>query len=259
MQKIMHLERPAKVFILVIVLITFLLLGAIAYLEITNNNVIEAMSRYFTGDTESEIVLEEAISFEKEEKKDDNLDAGVTEVRQKGEEGKKKLVFRVTKDSDGNEINRTLIMEEIVAEPVKEIVAVGTKVPVQPTPAPSNTPSNNGGSRPSQPQSNNGSSGNTNQGGVKVIYCAGVITSDGHYFRESFFKTVQQSCKGLGAMEISSGEYYSHPLSSNQTLIGIKPGVVLEVREETNCGALGEVEAPQRPCIPEVYHIRYWD
>ena len=128
MQGLTRLQKPAKIFVLVMIIITFIFIGAISYLEITNNNIIEAMSRYFTGDTESEIVIDEVISFNKKEIKDDNLNEGMTEVRQKGVDGKKKLVFRVTKDRNGEEINRTLVREEIIIEPVDEISAVGAKV-----------------------------------------------------------------------------------------------------------------------------------
>lgn len=150
------------------VFVTFIFLAIIVYLEVTNNSMFESMSHYFVGDTESEITIEEVISYEKQEIKDENLDEGVTETRQEGKDGKKKIIFRVTMDKDGNEIDRTYIGEEIITEAVDKIIAIGTKVP---TPSANNNSggqggwSDNSGSQPSNSGSGSNNSSQPSNGG----------------------------------------------------------------------------------------------
>lgn len=76
------------------------------------------------GDT---VTLEEDIDFETETIKDYNIPTGSEEVRQLGELGKVKKVYKV-KTIDGEEVKRELIDEEVIREPVNRIVAVGTSV-----------------------------------------------------------------------------------------------------------------------------------
>ncbi|MBR2725939.1 G5 domain-containing protein [Candidatus Saccharibacteria bacterium] len=64
------------------------------------------------------------IPFTERKTKDYNLAPGVEEVRQLGEVGTKKLTYNV-KYVDGVEVERTLMGEEVVREPVERIVAVG--------------------------------------------------------------------------------------------------------------------------------------
>lgn len=64
------------------------------------------------------------IPFGEQRTKDYNLAPGTEEVRQLGEVGTKKLTYNVLY-VDGVEVERTLIGEEIVREPVTRIVAVG--------------------------------------------------------------------------------------------------------------------------------------
>ena len=64
------------------------------------------------------------IPFGEQKTKDYNLAPGTEEVRQLGEVGTKKLTYNVLY-VDGVEVERTLIGEEIVREPVTRIVAVG--------------------------------------------------------------------------------------------------------------------------------------
>ena len=71
-----------------------------------------------------EITEEEEIPFKEETVKDYNLAPGATEVRQLGEVGTKKLVYKV-QYVNNKEASRELISEEIVREPVTRIVAVG--------------------------------------------------------------------------------------------------------------------------------------
>lgn len=166
MQELAQLGKPLKVFIVVIIAATFGSLVSIAYLAVSNNNQINAFTNYFTGDTESEISVFEDIPFSSKEVEDGNLEKGISKVTQQGIDGKKKITFRITKDQDGNEINRTIVSEEIINKPVDEIVAIGTKKEE------SNIASNanNGGSashntKPSGSSNNSNSSASNNGNG----------------------------------------------------------------------------------------------
>ena len=70
------------------------------------------------------ITEEQEIPFSEQRTKDYNLTPGTEEVRQLGEVGTKKLTYNVLY-IDGEEVERELIDEEIVREPVARIVAVG--------------------------------------------------------------------------------------------------------------------------------------
>ncbi|MBR3156982.1 G5 domain-containing protein [Candidatus Saccharibacteria bacterium] len=89
----------------------FLEAGMVSIYEITRNG-----GRVLTVDEE--------IPFKEEKVKDYNLDPEVSEVRQLGEVGTKRLSYNVLY-KDGKEVSRELISEEIVRNPVNRVVAVG--------------------------------------------------------------------------------------------------------------------------------------
>lgn len=89
----------------------FLEAGAVSIYEIIRNG----------GRT---LTIEEEIPFAEREEKDYNLDPDVSEVRQLGEVGAKKVSYNVVY-KDNVEVSRELVGEEIVREPVDRIVAVG--------------------------------------------------------------------------------------------------------------------------------------
>lgn len=233
-----RLKKPTKIIILIVVIITFLLLVVIVYLEITNNSMLDSMSHYFIGDTETEITVDEVIPYEKQEIKDDNLEEGTTETRQEGKDGKKKIIFKVTMDQDGKEINRTYIGEEIITDAVNEIIAIGTKVPAS---SANNNSDQNGWSSNNSPQSSNGSgnsqpsnSGNnapqnaSDSNTAPVRYCkrAWPIGSREEPYIYYYMARIVQSCQeyfgprdadGRSYMEVSSGEYYSADFVSGPT------------------------------------------
>ncbi|MBR3319490.1 G5 domain-containing protein [Candidatus Saccharibacteria bacterium] len=76
------------------------------------------------GDT---VTIEEDINFETETIRDYNIPTGSEEVRQLGELGKVKKVYKI-KTIGGVEVKRELVKEEIVRNPVNRIVAVGTSI-----------------------------------------------------------------------------------------------------------------------------------
>lgn len=70
------------------------------------------------------VTEEQEIPFAEEKVKDYNLAPGVTEIRQLGEVGTKKLTYNVLY-IDNKEVSRELVSEETTREPVTRIVAVG--------------------------------------------------------------------------------------------------------------------------------------
>ncbi|MDI6900968.1 MAG: G5 domain-containing protein [Anaerosomatales bacterium] len=80
------------------------------------------------------IVQEEVeVPFEIVEKQDDSILAGQRKVANEGMAGRSIRVYEVLV-TGGVEGARTLIAEEVVAEPVAEVVLVGTKAPPEPKP-----------------------------------------------------------------------------------------------------------------------------
>ena len=76
------------------------------------------------GDT---VTVEEDIEFATETIRDYNIETGKEEVRQLGELGKVKKVYKV-KSIEGKEVTRELVSEEVLRPPVNRIVAVGTAI-----------------------------------------------------------------------------------------------------------------------------------
>ena len=70
------------------------------------------------------ITMDEEIPFAERTEKDYNLAPGVSEVRQLGEVGVKRLVYNV-QYVNNEEVSRELVTEEVVREPVERVVAVG--------------------------------------------------------------------------------------------------------------------------------------
>ncbi len=102
----------------------------------------------------SEVIEEvESIAFGVQEKKDSSMLKGKSQVKQEGVEGEKKITKEITYEN-GLEVARIELSQEIVKEPVDKIVAIGTKVPVQPVqtakkPSSSSIIASRGGSVPS--------------------------------------------------------------------------------------------------------------
>lgn len=72
-------------------------------------------------------VVEEATNFAVETKKDDSLLKGKEKVVQAGEKGTVSRTYDVLKEN-GVEVSRNVISENVIKEPTKKVVAVGTKV-----------------------------------------------------------------------------------------------------------------------------------
>lgn len=90
---------------------SFLEAGVASVYEITRND----------GRT---LTIDEEIPFTERTEKDYNLEPGISEVRQLGEVGVKRVSYNVLY-VDNVEVSRELVSEEIVREPVEHVVAVG--------------------------------------------------------------------------------------------------------------------------------------
>jgi len=88
---------------------------------------ISQQQKLITVVTKEKIKYSEEISFETEVREDNTLEKGKTKVIQQGEKGEKEILALVTKE-DGKEIEREIIEEKVIKEPVKRIEAKGTKV-----------------------------------------------------------------------------------------------------------------------------------
>ena len=165
MNRINQLNTPTKIIILIIFFILTSFAGIMTYLTIADEVAARKISSYFTGETENEITTEEKIPFESKTVDDDSLEEGQTEVRQKGEEGIKRIIVRITKDKDGNIINREVTKVEISKEPVDEITAIGVKKEADPQSAQANNSrqsgnSSSGGNKNSNRPSTGGATNN---------------------------------------------------------------------------------------------------
>ena len=76
--------------------------------------------------TVKEETTEEEIAYSTKEIKEVNMLNGTKKVAQTGKNGTKKITYLVTLDRNGKEISRQKIKEEVVLEPVEEIVKIGT-------------------------------------------------------------------------------------------------------------------------------------
>lgn len=96
------------------------------------------LNKTVTKDTNIEIVrvtmeteeVEEVVAFDTEKKQDNTLQKGKEKVITQGQDGKVVKKFKVTKEN-GKEVARKLVEEETTKESVNQVVAIGTKEPVQ--------------------------------------------------------------------------------------------------------------------------------
>ncbi len=78
--------------------------------------------------TEETLSYDKKIPYETEKKNDNTLLRGNTKTIQKGKDGKKEVELVIVRQN-GKEVSRKIIKETILEEPVKQIVALGTKKP----------------------------------------------------------------------------------------------------------------------------------
>ena len=101
--------------------------GTTAIIIANDPEVREGIGQSVRQETEQEIMETKEIPFDKKEEQDENKYEGETETRQEGITGEKVVKYKVIFDKDGNEIFREKISEEIVKEPIDEIIVIGAK------------------------------------------------------------------------------------------------------------------------------------
>lgn len=77
------------------------------------------------------LTIEESLPYNTETRYDYSLDKGERHLEQAGEDGRRLSVYEV-KFEDNVEVSRELISEEVVLEPVPEVVVVGAKATIPP-------------------------------------------------------------------------------------------------------------------------------
>jgi len=80
-----------------------------------------------TAEVTEEVVKNEGIPSQLETRTNDNLPKGETRVIQPGKEGAKRVTYQVIKEN-GKTVERKIIQEEIITQPIAKIVERGTKV-----------------------------------------------------------------------------------------------------------------------------------
>lgn len=90
----------------------------------------------FSTTTSSESVTE-VIEHDSRREEDSSLLKGRTQVAVQGKDGERVTTYLVTKNADGEVIERIQVAESVVSEPVDEVIKVGTRVPPPPPPSPS--------------------------------------------------------------------------------------------------------------------------
>jgi murein DD-endopeptidase MepM/ murein hydrolase activator NlpD len=88
---------------------------------------VTVLKPYVTVNVKEESLIKENVAFETEIKEDANLPQGEEEVSQKGQNGEK-LVNYVTYKQNGTEVKHETVNEEVIKQPVNEVIIKGTKV-----------------------------------------------------------------------------------------------------------------------------------
>lgn len=101
--------------------------------EIINEEIIlEPVDKITHYNPEAESITREetkteTIAYTTKYENDSSMTRGTRKIKQVGVNGEKTVDYLVILDKEGNEINRTIIKEEIKVNPVDEIVLIGTK------------------------------------------------------------------------------------------------------------------------------------
>ncbi len=145
--------------------------------------------------TTQETTEQQSIPFENKTRENDKLEKGKKQVVQDGAEGVLQITYKELY-KNGALISRESISEDVIQQPVDQIMEIGTYVKPEPKPEPKKNPSgsSSGNKKPSKPSnsgSSSGSSGDTDLNGRKAIkvqvtaYCSncdgGSKTSSGTY------------------------------------------------------------------------------
>ncbi|MEA5002617.1 MAG: G5 domain-containing protein [Christensenella sp.] len=115
--------------------------------------------------TTQETTEQQSIPFENTTRENAELEKGKTQVAQEGAEGVLQITYKELY-KNGALISRESISEDVIQQPVNQIMEVGTYVKPEPKPEPKKSTSSSSSSnkKPSKPSSS-GSSGSSNSGG----------------------------------------------------------------------------------------------
>ncbi|WP_422124666.1 peptidoglycan DD-metalloendopeptidase family protein [Planococcus sp. X10-3] len=83
-------------------------------------------AKEITVTVEKQQRVEEGVKFETVEKEDNELFIGKSEVEQKGKDGEKQVLYSIT-ESDGEQLEREVIEENVIVEPIEKVVLNGVK------------------------------------------------------------------------------------------------------------------------------------
>jgi murein DD-endopeptidase MepM/ murein hydrolase activator NlpD len=96
-------------------------------LQIGQELVVTGLEPFITVVTVEKIKQEEEIDYQTERRTDADMYRGDRRIQQKGQEGKKIVVYNIIKEN-GKETGREVVSEDIISEPVIKIVVEGTKI-----------------------------------------------------------------------------------------------------------------------------------
>jgi len=96
-------------------------------LQIGQELSVTVLKPYVQVIIEKEQFKKETIPFEKEVEETDSMFKGDTKVKQEGKDGERAATYHIS-EQNGVEVKKDVIKEEILKEPVKNIVLKGTKV-----------------------------------------------------------------------------------------------------------------------------------
>lgn len=102
--------------------------------QIANDNFLEAgvaSTFQIVRNGGRTLTVEEALPFPTQTKYDYSLPKGERQLEQAGEDGRRISVYEIQFE-DNIEVSRTLVSEEVVLEPVPEIMVVGAKLSIPP-------------------------------------------------------------------------------------------------------------------------------
>lgn len=97
-------------------------------LKVGQELVVETIEPYVDVITNRSAYKEEDIPFHTKVIEDDDMLKGEEKVKQEGKKGKRNVLYHM-KESNGEEVDKSELKEEIIDEPVEEIIIKGTKNP----------------------------------------------------------------------------------------------------------------------------------
>lgn len=166
-----------------------------------------------------EVITEaEEIDFKTLRKNDGNLERGKTRVEREGQKGLREYEIEITYE-DGEEVDRTVLSEEVTKEPVNRVVKVGTKAP-KPTPAPTR-----GGDEATRTLTVEATAYTSQDPGV------GTITATGERLRHGII-AVDPRVIPLGTKLYVPGYGYGIAADTGGAIIGNKIDLAYESRSE---------------------------